>query len=123
MLASWLAGLVDRQMNGKLTQDRLTLTLAEARRIVERDNGSHQAEPNAVRVRHLQHQMEDGTFRPRASLMFECRRDGSRVLLDGQHRLLAASAAGKTYTWPVMIWTDLTESDRLELRSAICRRK
>ena len=59
-------------MDGKLMQVRLTLTPTEARRIVESENGSHQAGPNAVRVRRLQHEMEDGKFRPRASLMFEC---------------------------------------------------
>ena len=53
--------------------------------------------------------------------MFEERADGTRVLLDGQHRLLAASAAGKTYEWPVLIWRDMTTSERRELLGGIAR--
>ena len=101
--------------------ERWTLTPAQALAIVKNENAEYQAPLNPERLGRLRRRMEEGTFTSaKGALWFEQRPDGSRVLLDGQHRLQAAYEVGRTYKWKVKLYYDVTPEER-ELLSALKR--
>ena len=92
--------------------ERWPLTPAQALAIVKNENADYQAPFNPEKLGHLRCLMKEGTFKPRGSLWFEQRPDGTRVLLDGQHRLQAAYEAGRTYEWPIRLYYNVTPDER-----------
>ena len=99
--------------------ERWTLTPAQARDIVKNENADYQAPFNPEKLGRLRRLMKEDSFKPGA-LSFEKRPDGTRVLLDGQHRLQAAYEVGRTYEWPIRLYCDVTPEER-KLLSALRR--